>query len=253
MIQLPPIKMFGAPECLGDRDEKVLSQSAFSAMCDVTASTAGAVCGLDERYCRYAWLEVRLGLRKAKWTREDAVALKIMELGQDEQPLAEREYIGCSELFDSENESYYGETRWTRMAGVYKIGATPDMMILDKHTLAPKRLVEIKTLQFTDPISDDLNAKRGTMLKWKHVVQCIIQMFCTGVERTHLFYYRASTGRYWCWTVTSNDELFNSFVMPWLAEVLCIRSKEDLSVFPKKMPGSEALYRRQVLCAYFMK
>lgn len=242
----------GPPQCLGERDERALSQSQFKAMCDMTASEAGAVIGLDPNESRKRWLERRLGLAPPKSTlTEDAVARLLLELGRREQPLAEKEYLACPELFDSENETFTGEQRWIRRVDSFVLGATPDMMILDKSTQQPKRLVEIKTVQYSHPDSDELRVKNGDLLKWHHVAQCMVQMFCTAVNTADLFYYRASTGRFWCYRLSSHDRRFVVLFERWLKAPLLVKTPEEFRSFPKRLEKKEIHARKLALAECF--
>lgn len=245
---------FGEVEYVGVRDENAMDQSVWEASCDLTASKAGAACGLDPHMSRIMLVDIRLGKRPKPppgW-KESAVSAYIKEMGQKEQGAAEIEYLRARDLFDPENEVSFGETRWRRRLRGHCIGATPDMIILDKHTMAPKRLVEIKTLQSNAPQLDEQRFQNGELLKPHHVVQCLVQLYCTGLSKSHLFYYRARSGKYWCYEVVLNESRF-PVVADWIMETLSVRNEEMYRVFPRSMRQRTRSERERILYTEFMK
>lgn len=204
--------------------------------CDISASDAANACGIGYE-SRQQWLGVRLGERAKK--EDDDVTREILERGQEDQSFAQYEYVkSClSKEHGLLPEWHYRRIVHTRDT-VYVIGATPDAIIAELKTRKIVMLVEYKSIQ------------RGTTLprspRPAHILQTVLQMFCTGVSKTHLFYYCRITGEYRCFEVTSDDVRFEGIVWPWIREALEMRS-----VAQARMPSGEKQRRENALLVNF--
>lgn len=188
-------------------------QAEFTKSCDLTASSAGRCAGIDSYMSRATWIAIRLG--KQAEPVPDPIGKIIMERGTEEQPLAMLEYT-LTKLWDYEVHSLVPEWRFTRYvydreSEVYRLGATPDSVVLKDRGTGISHLLEIKTLQLGDHTNDDARREKPDAC---HVLQVLVQLFCTGIEVAHLFYYRRHTGFKRCFKITSSDELFIKHVLP---------------------------------------
>lgn len=188
-------------------------QAEFTKSCDLTASSAARCAGIDSNMSRATWIAIKLG--KLPQEVPDPLARIIMDRGTEEQPLAMLEYCLTS-LWDCERHSLVPEWRFTRYvydkeSEVYRLGATPDSVVLKDRGTGISHLLEIKTLQLGDHNNDDA---RRAQADASHILQVLVQLFCTGLQEAHLFYYRRHTGFKRCFKITCNDELFIKHVLP---------------------------------------
>lgn len=221
-------------EAVGPQRSKEWSN--WRTRCDISSSDAANACGIGYD-SRMLWLGVRLGERVKP--EDDDVTKEILERGQEDQPFAQYEYARSvlSKQHGLLPEWHYRRAVHSRDS-VYIFGATPDAIVAELKTRKIVRLVEYKSIQ------------RGTTLpnvpRPAHLLQTVLQMFCTGVSETHLFYYCRITGQYRCFLVTSDDTRFEGIVWPWLREALEMRS-----VAQARMPKGEKQRRENMLLVNF--
>jgi hypothetical protein len=189
-------------------------QAEFTKNCDLTASSAARCAGIDSNMSRATWIAIKRG--ELPQEVPDPLMRMIMDNGTNEQPLAMLEYC-LTKLWDAEKHSLVPEWRFTRFvydyraSEVYRLGATPDSIVLRDRETKIAHLLEIKTLQLGDHNNDD---SRRAQADASHILQVLVQLFCTGLQEAHLFYYRRHTGFKRCFKITSNDELFIKHVLP---------------------------------------
>lgn len=210
--------------------------------CDITASEAHEACGLSSETSRQRWVTNRAGITPRAPPNE--LGRLMMERGKLDQPWAEDCY--AEHMLEREDEALLPEWHFRRAVcsgehQVYYLGATPDAIVCDKQTRKPLRLLEIKTAQTVG--DDDVTESP----KPAHVLQTVIQLYCTGMQHAHLFYYRRSSGRYRCFNIRSSDQEFMRVVWPWLAEVL--NCDGDIG----RMPNGERERRERELICNFVR
>lgn len=218
----------------------------WRAAVDVSASEAADACGLAKNMSRQMWFAVRHGM--AARPEPSALSKFMMARGREDQPLAEREYADKILLRDDDDEKEWLLPEWgyrravqtSRPSAVYYLGATPDALVWHRGKIV--RLIEYKTMQ-NGCVGVPLAAPRPA-----DVIQCAQQMFCTGVQWCHLFYYRRSTGEFSCFNLRGDDDKFLKVVWPWLDQVLDRDEDTNLRMAPGERARREQLLLETFVC-----
>lgn len=231
--------MLSAPEAIGAQ----LSPEwhTWRSRCDISASDAHEAIGLGTDVSRSRWLSIRLG--EEKRPEKSEYVMEMLARGKRDQPFAQDAY--AEKLLDKEEvilpEWHYARAVHIAPDEVYIIGATPDCLVCNKDSRVLLRAVELKTLQ---------HGEEGVYEQPKpaNVLQAVIQLFCTGLEECHLFYFRRATEECKCFRIRSSEKEFLDTVWPWLQESLRATDPKKL-----RMPAGEKERREVKLLKTFVR
>lgn len=194
---------------------------------DLTASEVPDALGLSYGVSRaQLWKQLHQGADRAP------ASSRLQELwayGRAQEPISLSAY---NDIFKKHVFKFDGNFNRPLSPHPYRLFATPDAWDISHP-------VEIKSVSEYGHVPDKPKAA--------HVIQCVVQMYCSHSQHAYLFYYKFLTGEYACFKIVWDEEAWEDWVRLWLLEFL-----EAGPDGPKRMKSGEAERRSKFILDHFL-